>query len=956
MMSAVSERIRDAEQVQGRFFSGYEWCLNPILRLRDIFRHLDEELHRYDSLATLWERQESITNMYIFACAVSCTVDDYLSWRPWVLNSLRDNYEKFGDAIDIAEKGLNTPRAISSFFRKRKAQSWIAGWDKYVELVCRLIIYERDLVPDEIEKLVYDFNILNSARLPEELMDWRMKLNDGFRCQDLTHYDVLTMGERFLEANDKKDEKVVIIGSRTAGSYFAPLLKVHLELNGFEHVDWMTLRPKAGVSRREKERLRRYLQEDARVLLTDDYSNTGYTFKLLQNIVKSFGVGPDRIVLLAPIHPAKPDGDLSLSDQTQVITITNADLHKTRLMSPELALPVIRELLAAPDIEGISVIDSPRLKEINGDFERRCGDNFQVRLKHLYELRIQYEDGGFAFKKVLAKSVGWGWLGYHAYFTGTRLSDFVPQFAGLRDGIMFMEWVDGEPLHEGDVSEETLARMVAYLNRRTERLGLDEDPRLDYPVIGWGWLQALRILRRAYGPRIGYIKNSSLMEQLSRSSCQTPVLTDGRMRPGEWLATKKGLLKVDFEQHNFGAPEFDVVDPAYDLAITSFEFHLARETEEKMIRDYSRSSGDSTVFDRIILFKLLYGTIEMERSLHGLLHRKAGSDPEYLNRRNIWSWNYLVFTMNNFCAGLIKAASVSDGKAKLFFMDLDGVFDSEVLGFAHTSTSGIKALSLLGNGGYSVVPNTGRSIVHVKNYCSSYGFSGGIAEYGSVIYDAAGDHEISLADAEGMEELDRLRAFIKRSQDIFTDYTYRYAVRAYRYGPDGTEGLTKEEAAGILKAAHLNKLKIVIRQADTYFIAKNVDKGLALTRYLEHFQSDVEEAGAIGDSDEDIPMLKAAAKAFAPENGSAGIKSLAAEGGCSIVSGNRQHGLLSAAERLLGGANHDSAALIVEPVSADAVHRMILELLTISELSRTKRLLSLFNRGRRFSARLPHNN
>ena len=38
--------------------------------------------------------------------------------------------------------------------------------------------------------------------------------------------------------------------------------------------------------------------------------------------------------------------------------------------------------------------------------------------------------------------VGWGWLGYHAYLAGVRLSGFVPKTIGLRHGLLLTEWIE----------------------------------------------------------------------------------------------------------------------------------------------------------------------------------------------------------------------------------------------------------------------------------------------------------------------------------------------------------------------------------------------------------------------------------------------------------------------------------------------------------------------------------
>ena len=53
---------------------------------------------------------------------------------------------------------------------------------------------------------------------------------------------------------------------------------------------------------------------------------------------------------------------------------------------------------------------------------------------------METPEGEKQTKYVLAKSVGWGWLGYHAFLIGHRLSEYVPPVLGLRDGVLYSEW------------------------------------------------------------------------------------------------------------------------------------------------------------------------------------------------------------------------------------------------------------------------------------------------------------------------------------------------------------------------------------------------------------------------------------------------------------------------------------------------------------------------------------
>src|SRR2546422_5872192 len=70
--------------------------------------------------------------------------------------------------------------------------------------------------------------------------------------------------------------------------------------------------------------------------------------------------------------------------------------------------------------------------------------------------------------------------------------------------------------------------------------------------------------------------------------------SSGRMRPDEWLETSTAMYKLDYEHHNFGAAELDIVDPAYDLATAVFEFGLTEQAESELVHAYARQTADGS--------------------------------------------------------------------------------------------------------------------------------------------------------------------------------------------------------------------------------------------------------------------------------------------------------------------------------------------------------------------------
>jgi hypothetical protein len=71
--------MADERFLEALFYGQYQWCLNPALSVDDLLR-LREEADRFKTLSG-WQREESKVNLYLFACAIACTVDDYFAFQ-----------------------------------------------------------------------------------------------------------------------------------------------------------------------------------------------------------------------------------------------------------------------------------------------------------------------------------------------------------------------------------------------------------------------------------------------------------------------------------------------------------------------------------------------------------------------------------------------------------------------------------------------------------------------------------------------------------------------------------------------------------------------------------------------------------------------------------------------------------------------------------------------------------
>ena len=954
----MRETLVDASRPAGRtgpagreFYARYDWCLNPALSLRDLFLRLREELDRWDDLAAGWQRDESRINLYLFVCAIACTVDDYLAWRPWNLAAIAGRVPRARALVRPAQALLNAPWSVRSLMADRGIARWRQRWGRCVDHVCDMLVRqetaraEETWAPHQRGELRAMVEALTRAPLPDQVLQHRMRLPEAYRCQDLTHHDVFALARRFAERRGAPERGLAIIGPRTAGAYLAPLVKAYLGAHGWRGVSWMTIRPKTGLSWWERRDLRRAAHGGAPLLLVDDYPSTGTTFGLMVGLLRQLGVPLERITVAAPRHPAEPDEpllkDAAAARAVAVVRLEPGELYKARLLEPAAAGSLIRACY--PVWEDVRIQEHAAVDAVNAHLWADYPDGFQVRLKRLFAVRLGAANGESVTRHVLLKSVGWGWLGYHAYIIGTRMGDCVPETVGLRDGLLLTEWA-GDPgrLQAGLPGSDRVRVLASYVARRVQRLRLTEDPGFTSPGYRWnGWDEMVSILRGAYGRRLGRLKHRALRERLRRYVTPVPAVVDGRMQPDEWIETPAGARKADFEHHNFGGGEKDIVDPAWDLASAIFEFGLTAQDERDLLHAYARASGDRTIVDRILLYELLCGAHNMHYATDRLARARGRQDRAHWNRRYLRARDFSLDRMGrSLCESVGRTTRWS---TRLFFLDLDGVFDCDRLGFFHTTPSALAALDLLRAHEISVVLNTGRSVDHVRDYCMIYGLPGGIAEYGSVFVDAAGGAERPLIDPEAAGQLARCREAITEMPGVCVDGGYRFSVRAYRWRGSSTVGLDADEAQAFLVRSGYDRLTVIAKPEDTYIVQKGISKGAALRAVKEVLGVAREPVAAIGDSEQDLDMLDQADWSYAPANCARAVRELARRGRCRVMRQPLQRGLLAAARDMIAwGAAPNGGAR--DPRSEDDADDLVRTLAWVSERSPLRQFLAILDR------------
>jgi phosphoserine phosphatase len=172
---------------------------------------------------------------------------------------------------------------------------------------------------------------------------------------------------------------------------------------------------------------------------------------------------------------------------------------------------------------------------------------------------------------------------------------------------------------------------------------------------------------------------------------------------------------------------------------------------------------------------------------------------------------------------------------------------------------------------------------------------GGVAEYGSVFFDAVRDEEMPLIDGAAREQLREFRRRVEEMPGVFTDPGYAYAVRAYRFKGDLTIGLRGSEAEELVDKFRFDRIGVLSRLSDTILGQKGANKGTALQAVKLYSGISQEPVAAIGDSAPDREMLEQAGIAYMPANRAKALRHIRGR----VMAGRLQRGFLAAAQDLI---------------------------------------------------------
>jgi hydroxymethylpyrimidine pyrophosphatase-like HAD family hydrolase len=894
------------------FYRSYDWCLNPYLTVKEASHYLRGELTKLPTMPNGWQVSEVTTNIFLLSCGLLNCVDEYL----------RGVALRLPARLGATAAGRGAARIVETMDKRwsrrqvrRWREHWLASLNDFLSRMLRSDAGEPAYLAEAGRKLL----VILDSPLPGDLQGEVLGTPTAFNRLDLTQRDFITLGESFVRRFPNRTQSILVVGLRTSGSYFAPLLRAFLESEGYKTVALLTISPNKGVSRREKRELERFAALDYLALIVDDPPHTSRSVLTALGIASRAGFAPGSLKLLAATHPAKRTWFKWLPENC-VITLPPEQWHKSELLKEKAVEFRVAEYFRSQDFISASIVASHRADEFNARMQNLASDERSVRLKRIFEVQLETTEGEKQTKYVLAKSVGWGWLGYHAFLIAYRLKGYVPPVLGLREGILYMEWIP-QPAEPAGKRTHLIGASASYVAARVRQLKLKGDTAssIDLKRYNNGTRLLEKALSRAYGPVLtDRLVQARLGGLLRDRPCPSHTLIDGNMQRNEWILGPRGPLKTDFEHHGMGKAALNVTDPAYDLADTMLNLALSPEEERDLIRQYIAESGDAAVEQRLFMHKLLAGIWSMNEVQEQLLASARGVDAqrEY-HRRFMNAWNFLTVHTARHCGSLCHSGTNLRWRAPLVALDVDGVIDRRLFGFPHTTAAGMKALSLLSAHEFTVALNTARSAPEVKEYCKAYSLAGGVAEHGSYLWDAVRHRERVLISAETTRQLKVLRRHLERIPGVFLDERHQYSIRAFTYrerplgliqsllssvrlssiGDGALAPISTHILHQLLVDLGLDRLSFHHTLIDTAIVAKETDKGRGLVALRGWVLAEDAETIVVGDGEPDLAMFRVATRSFAPAN--IGCRRQAQLLRCQIASCHDQQGLLEIVRKIL---------------------------------------------------------
>ena len=528
----------------------------------------------------------------------------------------------------------------------------------------------------------------------------------------------------------------------------------------------------------------------------------------------------------------------------------------------------VSETLAALLGPGHGVVASRQPWPARGYQRGRAGARFSVQ--------VTRTDGPTRRSELAVEGAGLGYLGRHAIAVASVLPGYCPQVYGLADGLLYREWIPGA-LAAPDAAELALA-VTDYVVARGRAMRVGADPTLRLRGREPVWEVAASLLSALFG-RLAPAGQAVLLDPIVQRLLRVdnPSVPDGQTHVRYWRATRPGspLRKVNFHQGAFSNLEYTCYDAVFDLAGAAAD-PPSDDFESVLRATYRHHTGVTIEPERWLLYRLTH----LRR-----LRRAGEMEPHHAADRSADAVHDYLSTI--FAAG----ESEEDGgdNGKICAIDLDGVLETDPLGFPCVTPSGALALRALSAHGFRPILATGRSLPDTVARSEDLALRGRWPSTVRCSTTTAPDSHTDMRDGAARATMKQVRLALARHGDIEVDERHHYIVRTRSGSGPMPEDLAREIGSSVG-----GLLRIVHGEGQTDFVPVGVDKGTGLRALAAQLRGRV--VLAVGDSTEDVAMFaEAACRPCATE-----CERQVRSAGIQVTRGAYQAGLADACSELLG--------------------------------------------------------
>ena len=831
--------------------------------------------------------QQRMLDAYLRAAGMAQIADDYLHAEIYPLDRAAGEMNRYLPVLGrIAAAAMvasaNAARAIRARRPSmRRVRRWREELDGIVELLAQDV--QAGVATRRDSMLRHSAALADGlAQLPGHLRAAVVRLPACFHTFDQQPADLDQLIQQFAERHPERRRTLLVVGVRTSGSYLAPLCAAALRDAGYGDVRVLTVRPDRALLGYERDLVRSVAERQGLVLLTDDPPVTGSSMVKAARQLERAGLAADAIVLLLQVFG--PDAVVPpLLRGHDAVLLPSSRWAVNEKLTPTAVRNVLSHLVGvATSVVAVEPAGLPGSPPPRGHARAL----FRVVLS-------DRATGDRTETNVLVEGVGLGFLGTHALPVARELQRFMPKVFGLRDGLLYREWLPEERRVESkeDSDEQTTASAIAkYVATRQLVLRADTDLSLRLTGQEPAWEVASLILSRIFGrawPIAKVLLTDPAVKRLLR--VQRPSIVDGNTDLAQWFygdRTRRSLVKVDAGENRFSNLGLSCFDATFDLAGVS-----ARTDSPSLARrlrhTYTELTNERIDEERWLLYELAH--------LWSRGRTQPASESELQRARSR--------ALQRYFAAVYFADVTIQPNGPLCALDVDGVLETEQLGFPALTPAAALALRALALHGYRPVLATGRSLNEVITRCRTYPLAGAVAEYGSVTYENRGGTVLRLVSDRAIAALDRLRTTLEQTPGIDVDDDYRHSVRAFAIQRGQRVGLRREVIDQALAQAEADDdIRAVHGEGQTDFIGAAVDKGTgvrALAAQLHGPQqphADRPLALAVGDTSSDAPLHPLTDRAFAPAHASHALR----QAGFELTSKPYQAGLAQAVGKLVG--------------------------------------------------------